>query len=459
MPSKYQLTVSMANEVTKDISSNPKRYMDFLVTAANNYKYTFREQLLIYAQKPDAIACADVETWNKLGRWVNKGTKGIALVVDRASPYKLRHVFDITDTNSFYGNEVRLWTMKPEYENAVSDTLANSFGEIEYHGLFEKQLAEYAGIVVGDNISDYVSQLIENRNDSFLEDLDEHTVEVWYRELLKNSVGFMLLTRCGYNPYEIYSAENFRYITNFNTEKTIGIFGSSVSDISEMILKEIGETVRTAEHEADKNRTFAENRGNEYHFNEDKNAERSDNNGTDLQRGGRLSSPESRTAGEPEGGQIWNAASFVSQKPQEGTVYGDDALGRTEQSPRKSGPGSIRDDGDLDETDGKGTESNREPESRKSDALGTDDDEYQELGGGNSSERTDLRLTEPIPTVEEQQQHIAEAEVVDTSAFVISQEEIDAVLTRGSGVCDGKYRIYEQYLKKETPEEYCNAQK
>lgn len=452
MPSKYQLTMEMAKEVTKDISSSPKHYMDFLVTAANNYKYSFRDQLLIYAQKPDAIACADVETWNKLGRWVNKGTKGIALIVDRDSPYKLRHVFDITNTNSFYGNVVKLWTMKPEYEEAVSDTLANSFGEIEYNGLLENKLIEYANLVVGDNISDYISELIENRSGSFLEELDEHTTEVWFKDLLKNSVGFMLLTRCGYNPYEIYSADDFREITNFNTPKTIGIFGSSVSDISEMMLKEIGETVKTVEREAGRNRTFAEKQKTDYNIDENKNAERSDNNGTDLQNGGRLSSSEPRTAGESEGGQIWNASTHISPQPQEGTVHGDATLGRTEQPPRESGQGSHRDDGDLDETDGEGTESYREAESRESDALGADDDEYSEFSGGNRSEGTDLRLTEPIPTVEEQQHNIAEAEVDNTSAFVISQEEIDAVLTRGSGVYEGKYRIFEQYAKKEKPE-------
>ena len=119
MPSKYQMIVELESLTAHDITSHPHLYPAFLTTAANNYKYTFREQLLIYAQKPDATACADVETWNKLGRWVNKGTKGIALLVDRDIPYKLRHVFDISNTNSLYGHEVKVWQMKEQHEDAV----------------------------------------------------------------------------------------------------------------------------------------------------------------------------------------------------------------------------------------------------------------------------------------------------------------------------------------------------
>lgn len=130
MPSKkYDIILETLNRVAKDITDRPNNYMSFLITAANNHKYRFEEQLLIYAQKPNATACAEVDTWNKLGRWVNRGTKGIALIVNRNTPYKLRHVFDISDTNSLYGHTVEVWQMKPHYEEAVRDALENSFGE------------------------------------------------------------------------------------------------------------------------------------------------------------------------------------------------------------------------------------------------------------------------------------------------------------------------------------------
>ena len=131
MPSKYRIILEMASQTARDIASNADRYTDFLITAANNYKYSFKEQLLIHAQKPDATACAEIDTWNKLGRWVNKGTKGIALLIDRDVPYKLRHVFDISDTNSRAGRNITLWQMKPEYEYAVSESLQASFGDVE----------------------------------------------------------------------------------------------------------------------------------------------------------------------------------------------------------------------------------------------------------------------------------------------------------------------------------------
>ena len=155
MPSKYKIIMEMASQIARDVTSNVERYTDFLVTAANNYKYSFKEQLLIHAQKPEATACAEIETWNRLGRWVNKGTKGIALLVDRDIPYKLRHVFDISDTNSRAGRTVTLWQMRPQYEEAVSESLQDSFGEVDGVIDFPHLLIEISKNAVDDNLSDY----------------------------------------------------------------------------------------------------------------------------------------------------------------------------------------------------------------------------------------------------------------------------------------------------------------
>ena len=156
MPSKYRMILDLASQTAKSITTDADQYTDFLVTAANNYKYSFKEQLLIHAQKPDATACAEIDTWNKLGRWVNKGTKGIALLIDRGVPYKLRHVFDISDTNSRAGRNITLWQMKPEYEQAVSESLQASFGDVEKPRDFAHLLINISDHAVEDNLSDYL---------------------------------------------------------------------------------------------------------------------------------------------------------------------------------------------------------------------------------------------------------------------------------------------------------------
>lgn len=173
MPSKYRIILEMASQTARDIASNADRYTDFLITAANNYKYSFKEQLLIHAQKPEATACAEIDTWNKLGRWVNKGTKGIALLIDRDVPYKLRHVFDISDTNSRAGRNITLWQMKPEYEYAVSESLQASFGDVEEPRDFPHLLMDISGYAVEDNLSDYLMELNAVKAGSFLEELDD----------------------------------------------------------------------------------------------------------------------------------------------------------------------------------------------------------------------------------------------------------------------------------------------
>lgn len=185
MPSKYRIILEMASQTARDIASNADRYTDFLITAANNYKYSFKEQLLIHAQKPDATACAEIDTWNKLGRWVNKGTKGIALLIDRDVPYKLRHVFDISDTNSRAGRNITLWQMKPECEYAVSESLQASFGDVEEPRDFPHLLIDISGYAVEDNLSDYLMELNAVKAGSFLEELDDTSLEAWLKTTLK----------------------------------------------------------------------------------------------------------------------------------------------------------------------------------------------------------------------------------------------------------------------------------
>ena len=451
MPSKYKIIMEMASQTARDVISNVERYTDFLVTAANNYKYSFKEQLLIHAQKPEATACAEIETWNRLGRWVNKGTKGIALLVDRDIPYKLRHVFDISDTNSRAGITITLWQMRPQYEEAVSESLQDSFGEIDGAIDFPHLLIEISKNAVDDNLSDYLSDLNAVKGDSFLEDLDDTSLEVWLKDTLKSSVAFMALSRTGYDPHEYFSREDFEHVFDFNTNAVISVLGSATSDISEMVIKEIGETVKELEkEEKQKIRTFADGRTSEYHNSRNDNTERSNEHGTDLHDAGRLPDSRSGSSGEPESWEIWNAASNIPPRAQGRDLHRDDAGRNAEQPSGGSGRTGKPDDGQADRTAQSPERSDRADEGGRSDELGRADELDPSLGGGSSSERPDLRIN--LPTVEEQQEIIAEAEADKTSAFTISQEDIDAVLTRGSGVYDGKYRIYEQYLKKESAE-------
>ena len=451
MPSKYRIILEMASQTARDIASNADRYTDFLITAANNYKYSFKEQLLIHAQKPDATACAEIDTWNKLGRWVNKGTKGIALLIDRDVPYKLRHVFDISDTNSRAGRNITLWQMKPEYEYAVSESLQASFGDVEEPRDFPHLLMDISGYAVEDNLSDYLMELNAVKAGSFLEELDDTSLEAWLKTSLKSSIAFMALSRAGYEPRQYFDREDFSHLFDFNTLEVISVLGAAVSDISEMVIREMGETVKEMEKEEKRKiRTFAQTGSSAYHKNRTENKERSNEHGTDLYDAGGLSDSRSDRAGEPEAWEVWNAAADIPPRTPGWDLHRDAAERNTEQSFGGGGPAGAEDAGRPDRADEGAERSDGAAEGRGSDAVGADDERHPTLGGGSDSERPDLRVT--LPTVEQQQEIIAEAEEEKSSAFSISQEDIDAVLTRGSGIHHGKFRIYEQFLKKDSSE-------
>ena len=451
MPSKYRIILEMASQTARDIASNADRYTDFLITAANNYKYSFKEQLLIHAQKPDATACAEIDTWNKLGRWVNKGTKGIALLIDRDVPYKLRHVFDISDTNSRAGRNITLWQMKPEYEYAVSESLQASFGDVEEPRDFPHLLIDISGYAVEDNLSDYLMELNAVKAGSFLEELDDTSLEAWLKTTLKSSVAFMALFRAGYEPRRYFDREDFSHLFDFNTVEVISVLGAAVSDISEMVIREMGETVKEMEkEERRKIRTFAQEGASAYHKNRTENKERSNEYGTDLYDAGGLPDSRSDRTGEPEAWEVWNAAEDIPPRTPGWDLHRDAAEWNTEQSSGGGGPAGAEDAGRPDRADEGAERSDGAAEGRGSDAVGSDDELHSPLGGGSDSERPDLRVT--LPTVEQQQEIIAEAEEEKSSAFSISQEDIDAILTRGSGIHQGKFRIYEQFLKQDSSE-------
>ena len=394
MPSKYSLTIELSKQTARDLSASPGKYMAFLETAANNYKYSFADQVLIYAQKPSATACAEIETWNKLGRWVNKGTKGITLLVDRDIPYKLRHVFDIADTNSRYGYKVRLWKYEDRYGEQVLDALENSFGSVEEKTDFVGTLTRFAEMIVQDNYYDYFAELEQVRHGSLLEDLDGDNLEREFRDLLIDSVAFQVLTRCGINAFELYEADEFSNITDFNTPETMNVIGGASSDISEMILREIEATVRSAVRDERQNRTFAEmQKTTDNNIGEKKNTERSDEHGTDLQTGGRLPSSQPRSTGSPDDREIWDASVPLSARPKESDIQRDADVRQPEQPPRTARPGGDGGSGTPDFADGEGTGRERKDEEDRSDEVGRDDEFAESVGGGDRSEPTRLQLS------------------------------------------------------------------
>ena len=190
MAKKPEPIVRLAAQTARQITANSGNYMAFLNTAAHNFKYSFRDQLLIFAQKPDATACAQTDFWNEHGRWVNRGTTGIALLVDTERGYKLRHVFDMSDTNSREGRTIPIWQMKPQYEGAVIEALENSYGELAGKPDFGECLMAAAKIIVEDNFSDYYDDLRTVKADSLLEELDDDSTKAWFRGLLENSVAY-----------------------------------------------------------------------------------------------------------------------------------------------------------------------------------------------------------------------------------------------------------------------------
>ena len=386
MPSKLQIIKEMAAQEALSITSDTKRYMAFLHTAANNYKYDFQEQLLIHAQKPDATACAEIDTWNKLGRWVNKGTKGIALLIDRDVPYKLRYVFDLSDTNSRAGREVNLWQLKDRYLEEVKEALGNSFGEVVDADDFQGFLMQIAEHVVNDNLNDYAADLTAVKAGSLLEELDELNTKQWLRHTLVSSVGYMLMTRCGLDANELYSFENFAHVLDFNTHDTIGVLGVATSDISEMVLREIEATVRALQREEKANaRTFANQEQNRYHESRNKQPERRIDHESDLYNAGRLSASESGSSGGSESGQVWNAAAQLPAEPQESAVHRDDVVRQIEPAPAGSGSASEHDAGEPAAEDGAGAGRDRGSESDKPDDVGSADEQPP---AGSRGERT-----------------------------------------------------------------------
>lgn len=398
MAKKLDSIVELAAQKTREISANSRNYMAFLTTAAHNFKYNFRDQLLIYAQKPDATACAQIDFWNKHGRYVNRGTRGIALLVDTDQGYKLRYVFDMSDTNSRQGRMIPIWKMEPRYENAVIEALENSYGEFPDRSGLAACLLETAKVIVEDNFGDYFTELRGVKEGSLLEELDDLSTETWFRGLVESSVAFIMLTRCGIDPMDYFSGEDFAHVYDFDTPETLSILGGAVSDIAEMPLREIASTVLSLYRaEQRENRTFAQTPNRPYHDSRTK-QERSIEHGTDISNGGRLPSAQSGSAGGPEGRKIWDAAAQLPSDPQERLLHGDAPQRQAERPSGEDRPAGHGDGGAADGADGAGAGRDGGAESQRSDEVGGPDEQHPGSGGGNGADRASLygRVSDPL---------------------------------------------------------------
>lgn len=267
MAAKYQLITELYRRTEIAVAKNPQTWQNFLAAACRNYKCRFDEQLLIFAQRPDAVAVAQLETWNKqFRRWVNKDSKGIAVFDPKGRRNTLKYYFDVSDTHEgYYGSRpVPIWQMETRYEQPVMERLSDRFGELESTDL-ASALMETAKNAVEDHLQDYLSQLKDVTADSFLEELDDLNIEVMYQRLAVNSVAFMLVSRCGLDTSEYFDREDFQDIVNFNTPATINALGIATSDIAEMALREISQTIRDVQvAEKTQSRTFAQETQSSY---------------------------------------------------------------------------------------------------------------------------------------------------------------------------------------------------
>ena len=393
MARKFDLISQLYEDTSKEVMS-PDKWAEFLKTACYNYRLRFDEQLLLYAQKPDATAVLPIEQWNRtFGRWVNRGAKGIAVFESlNGNSQRLVHYFDISDTHASENSRaVPIWNMKPEYTDEVIDTLESSFGYLNEKNSLTDAIISASGNAVEDNIPDYVGDLLVTVNDTFLEELDEDIVKSMYSQLVSNSVAFMIMTRLGVDTEPYFNDDDFRDIVNFNTQEALNALGFATSDIAEMGLSEISKTILVLNRQ---NRIIAENRQSEY-TNSTINTERSFDNGrTDIHNAGRLptSEPDASRTAEGTARTLRSDEEELSVAEAQNSLLQSADEGNADRTPVGNRTDGDRDGGQNSQTDGGAGGRDREAESGRPDEVDTPDEQPQTFGSGDSQSGSDLRL-------------------------------------------------------------------
>lgn len=418
---KFDLITELYAEAVREVTATPDNWKAFLRSASRNYRLPFDEQLLIHVQRPEATAVLEMEKWNeKFGRWVKRDSKGIAVFDKSAKTVRLKYYFDVSDTREGrYKRLVRpvpLWEVSESHSEAVRETLANAFGVTgEAKGLAETIL-EAADHAAEDNVADYMQDILSSREGSFLEELDEYNVEVEVRRLLSASISYMLMVRCGIQPEMYLETEDFRNVTDFNTPQLVNLFGVAASDISEMALSQIADTVRKLQIEEKKqNRTFAAGEAARYNEAEriKADSERSPEYENDrIQQAGRLSTSEpDRTR--RTGGTHWEVR-LTSPKLPEGAeirnFHHAADTGETERTPDGDTAGSAGETGADRSGDGESAERDGGTESERPDDVDRHDEQLPAGGGGDRDEGTDLQLENSEKETERQTERDGQSE-------------------------------------------------
>ena len=396
----YKALTELYRETQRKVTA-PSEWQAFLAAACRNYRLTFDEQLLVYAQRPDATAVLEIERWNRqFGRWVNRGANGIAVFDgEHTGKPRLKYYFDISDTHEArFPRPVPIWTVREEYAPDIIETLENSFGELEHKEDLGAALLSAAKNAVEDNMPDYLSELKSLTEGSFLEELDGLNLEVEYRRAVQNSIGYMLLGRCGLDPSEYFEDEDFRDVTDFNTPQTLNALGVAAGDISQMCLSAISRTVLALQRQPKKeNRTFETQPQIQYAVTEQKTTqpERSFEYGRDhIHETGRLQPAEPAAA--PGGaGSPWEiriASEAVPQGAPQDHLH--EPVDQRETLQPSGGDPAARPapDGGNRSADGEGPGRDGGTESQRPDEMGADDEQHPERGGGNSAGGADLQL-------------------------------------------------------------------
>jgi len=467
---KYIKISVLARETAKKVCRGREQWIRYLDVASRLYKYPFEDQLLIYAQRPDATACASLEMWNeRMFCWVNRGAKGIALIDGESERPKLRYVFDVSDVHKArrIGKDPFIWHLREEHKEVVLAELEHIYGSTNASLPFENRIYKIAERIAEDFYEEAVDEVIEEAANSFLEDLDGDAVAVRFREMLVQSVSYTILKRCGCDMTEFADDFTFDYIHEFNTLRTLSVLGSTTSELCEPVLIRIGRTIARYDRALLQNRRYI---GNHNH------TERAvAGHESDIRKERRLSDSESDTfgAGRNDADEIRSVAEELSEKPQEGDLHGTSSERRTDDTlhgDTGTGRGEVR---------GVDTEIDEEPdhdggtETARSAAVDERDEPDLSAGGGDRSEGTGLSVAEleqyepPADSpyrqmdlfslMSEQVGNIAMAQAeMPSDRFLfgaITVEQIEEILRTGGGKKNSRKRIYHKYQTGKTPEE------
>lgn len=446
---KFVEVRKLYKDTIKEIAKNEDNWLDFLKTASWNFKYNFDDQILIYAQKPNATACAEMLEWNQKvrpRRWVNKDTKGIAIFAKEGSELPLRFVFDVDDTHNYMNTKYKLWRIEPKYESEVIEALEDRFGDITNKDTLENAILETTLNMATDNIQDYISSIEKYKKGTLLEKLDKKEIEPILLQYVWASVTYMIMNRCGIDPDKNIGKTEFENIKFFKNSNLVTILGTAVSDIAETGLREIAKTIRNLQiEERNQNRTFAETNKQEYYDNEEKtkggNEYEKQNR---IYQTGRLSVTEhSNERGENTSWKIRKNEAELLEEREESRIYNNVNEQRIKQTSNRDTERGNENERNDNREDEETRWTNRRNERERPDEMGGLDEQLQADSRGTDNERFNIQLD--LPTEEEQKQRIAEVE--NTSVFSFTQEMIDYRIQNGSSKVNGKFKIYEQMSK------------